>query len=85
MRGKNAGLGRSRVGVFEVLGGDVFALRQLEHVLDAVHHLESAPGRQLPHVPSVEEPVLVCALARIDTPHQSGPFEWLANIVSSEF
>lgn len=56
--------GRSRVGIFEVLCRDVLALRQLEHVLDAVHHLESATGCQLAHVSRVEEPVLICSRIR---------------------
>ena len=47
-----------------MLGRDVLALRQLEHVFDAVHHLERPRGCQLAHVPRVEEAVTVCAASQ---------------------
>ena len=52
--------GASRKLVFQVLSRNVLALRQLEHVLDAVHHLQRPCGRQLAHIPRVEESVLIC-------------------------
>ncbi len=54
-----------RVGVFQVLGRNVLALRQLEHVFDAVHNLQGAARRQLANIPRVEEPVLICTTTHL--------------------
>jgi hypothetical protein len=48
-----------------MLGRDVLALRQLEHVLDAVHHLQRARRRELAYIARVEEAVRVCGGVRM--------------------
>ena len=56
--------GRAHKLVLQVLGGHVFALRQLKHVLDAVHHAEAPVCRQLAHIAGVEEPIAICPAQR---------------------
>ena len=61
--------GRAHKLVLQVLGGHVLALRQLEHVLDAVHHAQAAVRRQLAHIAGVEEAVAICPAQRRRSAH----------------